>query len=101
MECNSRGATASFLIVPCARVVDEDAPYHARSDRKEMSPVVPCDGFRIDQSQVRLVDERCGLQAVIGTLASDVALGDSMQFCVDERNQPLEGLLVALRPLSQ
>ena len=66
-----------------------------------MPPVIPCDGFRINQSKIRLVDERRGLQAVIGALAADVALGDSMQFCVDERNQPLEGLLVALRPLSQ
>jgi hypothetical protein len=66
-----------------------------------MSPVVPGDRFRIDQSQIRLVDERCGLQAVIGALAADVALGDSMKLGVDERNQPLEGILVALRPLGQ
>jgi hypothetical protein len=38
---------------------------------------------------------------VIGALVADVALGDSMKLGVDERDQPLEGILVALRPLSQ
>jgi hypothetical protein len=38
---------------------------------------------------------------VPGTLAVDMALGDSMQLCMDERNEALEGVLVALRPLSE
>jgi len=38
---------------------------------------------------------------VIGALVANVALGDSMKLGVDERDQPLEGILVALRPLSQ
>jgi hypothetical protein len=38
---------------------------------------------------------------VIGALAADVALGDSVKLGVDERNQPLKGILVALRPLSE
>jgi hypothetical protein len=38
---------------------------------------------------------------MIGAFVGDVTLGDSMQFCVDERNQPLEGILVALLPLSK
>jgi len=101
VEGNSGGIAASLLIVPCAGVIDEDAPHHPRSHGEEMSPVVPCHRLRIDQSQIRLVDERCGLKTVIGALVADVALGDSMKLGVDERDQPLEGILVALRPLSQ
>lgn len=92
---------APLLIVPRARVVDEDAPHDASGHGEEMRAILPCHGFRIDQPEIRLVDERGCLQAVIRTLVPDVPLRDSMELGVYERNQSLQGILVALSPLEK
>jgi hypothetical protein len=82
-------------------VVHQDAPHDASGDGKEVRAIVPCHLFRIDQTEIRLVDERRGLQAVIRTLVPDVSLRDSMELCVHERNQSLQGILVALSPFDK
>ena len=92
---------SSLLVMPCTRVVYEDAPHDASGHGEEMRAIVPRHGFRINQPEIRLVDERCGLQAVIRTLMPDVPLRDSMQLCVYERNQSLQGILVALSPFKK
>jgi len=84
-----------------ARVIHEDAPHDAGRDGEEVRAIVPRYGFRIDQSEIRLVDERRGLEGVIRTLVSDVPLRDSMKFVVYERNQAVQRLLVALSPLEK
>jgi hypothetical protein len=42
------------------------------------------------------VDERCGLQGVVGPLAPQVARGQAAQLGVDERQQLSEGTVVAV-----
>ena len=55
----------------------------------------------VDEPEVRLVDERRRLEAVARALARHAAARDPVQLPVDERNQSLEGTLVALPPLEQ
>jgi hypothetical protein len=57
--------------------------------------------MRIHKAQVGLVHQRRCLQAVIRTLARDVALGNAMELSVYERDQPLESALVALPPFQE
>jgi len=54
--------------------------------------------MRIHQAEVGLIDQRSRLQAVIRALVGNVALGNPMELPVYERDQPLEGGLVALPP---
>ena len=60
-----------------------------------------CDVFRIDQPEIRLVDERRCLKAVARALSRHAAPRDPVEFPVDERNQSLEGTLVAPPPFEK
>jgi hypothetical protein len=64
-----------------------------------MRTVVPLDSFSVDQANKSLVDERRRLEAMPDTLSRHAAPGDAVKFLVDERNQAVEGTLVALAPL--
>jgi len=66
-----------------------------------MRAVVPRDVLRIDQPEIRLVDEDRGLQTVAGAFSSHTTPGDLMELAMDERNQSLEGILVALPPFEK
>jgi hypothetical protein len=92
---------AALLIVPRTSVINKDATHDPRGYREEMRAVVPRHVFRIYQTEIRLIDECRGLQAVIRTLVPDVPLRDSMELCVNERNQPLQGVVVALPPFQK
>ena len=82
-------------------MVHEDAPHHASGHREEMRAVLPLDVFGVDQPQIRLVDERRRLKAVPGTLSCHAASRDLVELPVDERNQSVEGGLVALPPFQK
>ena len=85
-----------------AGVVDEDSAHHPSRDRKEVRAVVPGDVPSPSTSRtIRLVDERRRLEAVPRALAGHAAPRDLVQLAMDERNQALEGTLVALPPLEQ
>jgi hypothetical protein len=101
VEGDPRRITAALLIAPRTRMIHENVPHHTSGDGEEVRAIVPCHGFRIDQPEIRLVDERRGLQAVIRPLVPDVPLRDSMELCVNERNQPLQGVVVALPPFQK
>jgi hypothetical protein len=92
---------ATFLRVPRARVVHEDAAHHAGGHREEMCAVVPRDVFRVDEPKVRLVDQYRCLEALAGALSRHAAPRDLLEFSMDQRNQSLEGTLVALPPFEK
>jgi hypothetical protein len=66
-----------------------------------MRPVLPFDVFPFDQPEIRLIDEYRCLEAVTHALARHAAPRDPVQFPVDERNQLLQGTLVAPPPLKK
>jgi hypothetical protein len=93
--------TAALLVVPRARVVNENAAHHPRGHGEEVRAVMPCHGLAVDQADIGLVDESRRLEAVPHTLARHAGSRDAMELVVDERNQLLEGALVALSPSEQ
>ena len=82
-------------------MVHEDVPHHASRHGEEMRAIVPGHLRRVDEPDIRLVDERRRLEAVPRALARHAAPRDLVQLPVDERNQSLEGGLVAFAPLQQ
>ncbi len=63
-----------------------------------MGPVLPVNALDVDQPEVRLVDERRCLQAVPGAFARHAASGNAPQFLVHQRDQLIEGGLIAFSP---
>ena len=98
VEAHLDGSAAAFLRAACPRVVHENAPHHPRRHRKKMPAVLPRDSVCIDQPDIRLVHQRRRLEAVAGTFPRHAAPRDSIKLLMDERNQSLQGGLVALRP---
>jgi hypothetical protein len=82
-------------------VVDEDAAHHASGNRQEVRAILPWNVLGIDESQICFVDQRRRLKAVPGTLSCHAPSRDLVQLPLYERNQPVEGGLVALTPSSQ
>jgi hypothetical protein len=82
-------------------MVDQDPAHDASRDRKEMDAVLPADVLGPDQPDVRLVDERGRLKAVAGALPGQAAPRNLVELTVHERNQSLEGCLVAISPIVQ
>jgi hypothetical protein len=82
-------------------VVDENPAHHAGRYREEMGAVLPRHRFAVDETEICLIDQGCSLQAVADPLSRDAASGDSVEFLMDERNQPSERGFVALSPLEQ
>ena len=82
-------------------MVYQDAPHHAGGDRQEMRAVVPFNCLSVDQTEICLVDECRRLQAVSAALARHAGSRDSMELLVNERNQSLEGVGVALAPFEK
>jgi len=76
--------------------MSEDAPHQPRRHREEVCPVLPFHSLDVDQPQVRLVDERSGLKTVTGSLTPHMGSGNPVQLVVHERNQLVQGHLVAL-----
>ena len=101
VEGHRRGIAATLLRAPGAGVVHEDATHHAGRHREEVRAVVPGDVFRVDQPEVCLVDERRRLQAVSRAFVGHVAPRDLVELLVDERNQSLQGVGVALAPFEK
>jgi hypothetical protein len=66
-----------------------------------MRTVLPIQFLDVDQTKVRLVDERRGLEAVPGTLAGHVALRNSMEFLFHQRKQSCQRRFVASSPRQQ
>src|SRR5436190_22780541 len=66
-----------------------------------MRAVVPLNRLSADEADIRLVDERRRLEAVPCAFSRHTASRDPVQLLVDERDQSLEGALVALSPLEE
>jgi hypothetical protein len=64
-------------------------------------PVLPRDVLSVDQPQIGLIDERSRLQTVPDALMADVPPRDAVEFGIDQRDEALEGVLVAFAPFEQ
>jgi hypothetical protein len=82
-------------------MIHKDPPHDTSGHREEMGAVVPRDVLRVDQAEIRLVDEDRGLEAVARSLSGHAPFGDLVEFPMDERYQSLESRLVALAPFEK
>ena len=80
-----------------ARHIHEHAPHHLRGHREKVRPVLPPHLRRIHQSQIGLVNQRGGLQAVAGPLAAHIAVREAAQLRIDQWDQAIERSLVSAR----
>jgi hypothetical protein len=82
-------------------MVHQDAAHDPGRYGQEMHAVGPRDRLAVDESDEGFIDERRGLQAVPDALARHAAASDAMELLMDQRDQVLEGALVALTPLQE
>jgi hypothetical protein len=89
--------TAAFLRAPGSRPIDQNVAHGGCRDAEEMGPVGEVLIGLGHHPQIDLVDQRGGLQGVVGTLALEVAVGKLAQLLVSDRGQPVDrtGLAVA------
>ena len=83
-----------------AGVIDEDAAHHLRRHREEVRAILPGDAVLPHEPHERLVNQRRGLQRVVGPFAAQIRAGPSLQFAVDDRHQVVARLQIAAAPCS-
>jgi hypothetical protein len=54
-----------------------------------MGSILPACGFGMQQMQVRLMHKRCGLECMSRPLIPHMPTGDTAEFAVDQRRQPV------------
>ena len=80
-----------------AGAVDQDPPHRLGRGGEEVAPAVPaCSAARVHQPQVGLVDQGRGLEGLPGLLAGQPLGGQLAQLVVDQRQELLGRLGVAL-----
>jgi hypothetical protein len=78
-----------------AGMIHEDSTHRLRRDPKKMRTILPLNLPLFDESQIGLVHERGRLQRVIRALASKVAGCLPSKLAIHERQQIVNGILVA------
>src|SRR3989454_6350932 len=86
-------------MTPC--MIDQDAAHQLCGNSEEVRAVFPVNALAIDQPHICLVDQRCRLQRVTGTLAAHVMAGQLAQLAIDQRHQLVERRFVAVTPLNK
>ena len=67
-----------------AGMIHQDLPHHPRGNREELRAVLPAHAAQVHEAQVRLVDERCRSQRVVGPLRAQSPARDSTQIVVHD-----------------
>jgi len=83
------------LAVPRARVVHKNPAHEPRGHAQELGAIAPVGAVLFHQAQIGLVHQGRGLKRVPDTLRLQVVARHAAQFPVYQRDQPLEGVLVA------
>ena len=82
-------------------MIYEDMAHHACRHGQKVRAVVPLNGLPVDQADICLVDERRRLKAMPHAFSGHATPRDSVKLLMDERDQSLEGTLVALSPFKE
>jgi len=88
-------ASGASLGVVLAGVVNQDLTHDVGSKADEVGATVPVDALT-GEAEVGLVDDRGGLEGMVGALAAHVSLGEAMQLRVNQRQQTACGGGVAV-----
>jgi hypothetical protein len=79
-------------------VVDEHLAHHPSGDGKEVLPALEPREALVHEAQVGLVHERRGGEGVPGTFGTQDCRSASTKVVVDQREQPVGGVLVSFAP---
>ena len=67
------------------------------ADRQEMSARLPLDAIDLDELEIGLVDECGGAEGVAAALVAELAARDAPELVVDQGDELVQGLPVAVR----
>ena len=101
IQFDGHGHSATFLPRLAPRMVEEHTPHKLRGDAEEMTSILPIDLALIEQTQIRLVDDRSDLEPIVPPFADQAARRKHTQFVVNERHQLVERVSAAILPLVQ
>ena len=79
-------------------MIHQNLTHQSGGDSEKVRSIVRVKRALIHQPQVRLIDQRSALQCVFRTLPLEMIASDLAKFLVDQRNQTLEGGLIARLP---
>ena len=82
-------------------VVNENAPHHLRGHRVEVPAVLPGDAVATSESQKRFVNQRRGLQRVIGAFVTQITGRAFAQLVIDQRHEFIAGAQIPSGPRMQ
>ena len=98
----TRCASPPRLRIPARpRVIDQDAPHQACRNPEKVRAVLPPDASRVGQPEKRLIHQRRGLQGMSAAFAPHVPASQAAKLRLDERREPLEGVVFAVAPRPQ
>ena len=100
-EVGTLGPGASFLKATGAGVIHEHAAHQLGRHAIEMRAILPSEALCGRQPNKCFVDERRRLKSMVAPFAGHVAPRQSPELGVDERQQLLERLLIAVAPGSK
>jgi len=82
-------------------VVDEDLAHQPSGDTDKVGTIFGLERTLVAKAQVGFVDESGGLQGMAGTFTLEIVVGHGAEFGVHERDESLQGVLVAGSPFHQ
>jgi len=82
-------------------VVNENATHELRGYREKVRAVFPIYAVLIDEPEINFMNQGSWLEAVVAALPQHVAAGQTMEFVVNEIEQPTFGGAVSLAPFEQ
>jgi len=93
-----RRVGAGLELVPRSRDVHEDTPHQLDGYGEKCARIPPLHAARIHEAEVRLVDQRNGVERVAGPPAGHVAMRQAAELAVHARHELVQRGLVALTP---
>jgi hypothetical protein len=91
---------APFAVPARSRLIYQQVTHNLCGSSKEVGAVLPASPSLFHQTQICFVDERSGLQGVVGALAFHMPMSQVLQLVVRQGHQFFESCRVAVAQLS-
>jgi hypothetical protein len=82
-------------------VIHQDLAHELGRNCEKMRAALPLREILPNQSQISLMHERCTLQSVLGPLIPQMSVSQTAQFFIDQGQERVQGLAVAIPPALQ
>jgi len=92
---------AALLKAPGSGVIHKNAAHQLGRDAKEMRAILPSKVLRAGQPNEGFIDQCCRLKGMVAPLAGHVSPSQSPELGLDEGEQVLERLGIAVTPCSK